>query len=92
MCFGYSVSRFSVTIIEHINCRMPCRFRPMIASGRRRIYGAPEDGLRLGLPVVWTRALGLKPGDSVEVLFDDVLLVIPVSSRQADRVRRAMEG
>jgi bifunctional DNA-binding transcriptional regulator/antitoxin component of YhaV-PrlF toxin-antitoxin module len=41
-------------------------------------------------PTAWARALGMKPGDTVEVFYDDVLIVIPKPGRQADRVRRAL--
>lgn len=51
--------------------------------------GAGESR-RLNLPKAWTDALSLKPGDVVEVLFDDVLVVIPRSGPQAERVRAAL--
>lgn len=57
---------------------------------KRHVLGDEASGFRLTFPAAWARAIGLKPGDLVEVLYDDVLLVIPRPGPQADRVRRAM--
>lgn len=62
---------------------------PALQHARIQPGGGPRSR-RLNLPRSWTDALGLKPGDSVELAFDDVLLVIPRRSPQADRVRRAL--
>ena len=62
----------------------------MTGLSNRRVLGTEATGLRMTFPTAWARALGLRPGDSIEVLFDDVLVVIPRPSPQADRVRRAM--
>lgn len=63
----------------------------MIARVRRRIY-RDGSGARIGIPKIWIDALGLHPGEEVEVVFDEVLLIIPRRTRQAERVRKAMEG
>ena len=44
----------------------------------------------LHLPLSWCDGLGLEKGDRVDLVFDDVLVVIPRKTPQADRVRRAM--
>ena len=65
----------------------------VLARATRHIYGNTKDGLRAGLPVVWVRAWGLKPGDRCEVAYDEVLVLIPErvkGSAQAARVLRAM--
>jgi bifunctional DNA-binding transcriptional regulator/antitoxin component of YhaV-PrlF toxin-antitoxin module len=62
---------------------------PAIQLARIQPGGGPR-GRRLNLPKSWTDALGLEPGDTVELAFDDVLLVIPRRSPQSERVRRAM--
>lgn len=65
----------------------------MIGSAKRRFYGDPGEGLRFGVPVVWARALGLKAKDPCEVVFDEVLVLVPErskGSRQAKRVLNAM--
>lgn len=67
----------------------------MIGSAKRHFYGDPEEGLRFGVPLVWARALGLKAQDSCEVVFDEVLVVVPArskGSRQAEAVLKAMRG
>jgi hypothetical protein len=64
-----------------------------IMTGVRKVRVQPSgagDSRRLNLPKAWTDALQLKPGDVVDVLFDDVLVVIPHPSPQAGRVRHAM--
>jgi bifunctional DNA-binding transcriptional regulator/antitoxin component of YhaV-PrlF toxin-antitoxin module len=62
----------------------------MSGLSRRRVLGNIDSGLRMTFPTAWARALGVKPGDSLEALYDDVLVVIPRPGRQADRVRRAL--
>lgn len=61
----------------------------MIARMLRSLY---EDGqgVRLGIPKLYAEAMGMKKGEKVEVFFDDVLVVVPRKSAQADRVLRAM--
>ena len=46
---------------------------------------------RLNLPKSWTDSLGLQPGQRVDLLFDDVLVVVARPSRQAERVSAALE-
>lgn len=65
----------------------------MIGSANRHFYGTPDVGLRFGVPKVWSRALDLKSGEPCEVLFDEILIVIPArskGSKQAERVLKAM--
>ena len=64
---------------------------PVIGRVRRRIY-RDGSGARIGLPKLWVDSLGLRPGDEVELVFDEIVLVIPRRSAQANRVRKAMEG
>ncbi len=62
----------------------------MADLSKRRILGDEASALRMTFPAPWARVLGLKPGQTVEVLFDDILVVIPRPGPQADRVRKAM--
>jgi antitoxin component of MazEF toxin-antitoxin module len=62
---------------------------PMLAKMTRRLYRDGES-IRLGLPKIWVDALGLKGGDAVEIAFDELLVVVPRKSAQADRVLKAM--
>lgn len=48
------------------------------------------SSLRLNLPRAWTDALEIEPGQQVELEFDDVLVVVPRRSPQAERVLRGM--
>jgi hypothetical protein len=45
----------------------------------------------LVLPRAWCDGAGVSKGCRVEVLYDDVLVVIPKPGRQAERVRRALD-
>jgi hypothetical protein len=63
----------------------------MIVHIRRSLY-KDGGGIRTSVPKLWADALSLKAGDRVDLLFDEVLVVIPRPSKQAERVRRAMEG
>jgi antitoxin component of MazEF toxin-antitoxin module len=66
----------------------PC----MVALKSARIGEVGSTGAKLlRLPKAWVDGVGIRKGQEVEILFDDVLLVIPKSSAQALRVRRAME-
>ena len=65
----------------------------MIGTVNRRMSGSQADGLHVGLPQIWVRALELMPGDFCEVVFDEILVVIPSrskDSKQAERVLKAM--
>lgn len=63
----------------------------MIGRLRRSLYENGSDGtVRVGVPKVWSDAMGLKKGDVVEVVFDDILVVIPQMCPQAERVLKAM--
>jgi hypothetical protein len=44
----------------------------------------------LHIPKAFSEGNELRKGQRVELVFDDVLIVIPRPSPQADRVRRAM--
>ncbi|HEV2166516.1 MAG TPA: AbrB/MazE/SpoVT family DNA-binding domain-containing protein [Thermoplasmata archaeon] len=46
----------------------------------------------LHLPKAFAEGNGIRKGQHVELLFGDVLVLIPRESSQADRVRKAMEG
>jgi antitoxin component of MazEF toxin-antitoxin module len=61
----------------------------VIAKVSRRLY-SDGNSIRLGLPKLWVDALGLRAGDEVELTFDELLVVVPRVSAQADRVLRAM--
>jgi len=63
----------------------------MVAETTHRIgsSGSPRSRV-LHLPLSWCDGLGLEKGDRVDLVFDDVLVVIPRKTPQADRVRRAM--
>jgi bifunctional DNA-binding transcriptional regulator/antitoxin component of YhaV-PrlF toxin-antitoxin module len=62
----------------------------MAGSATRRVLGDEVTGLRITLPSAWTRAMHLRAGDQLEILYDDVLLAIPRPGPQAKRVREAM--
>lgn len=51
---------------------------------------AGSGGKLLHIPKAYIDGNNLHKGDVVELLFDDVLVLIPWPSPQADRVRRAM--
>lgn len=61
----------------------------MIGRTKRSLY---RDGasMRIGIPKVWADALGLRPGDCLDGFFDEVLVLVPRKSAQADRVLKAM--
>ena len=49
-----------------------------------------KDSLRVNLPRAWVTAIGLRAGDRVRLVFDDVLLIVPHAGPQAERARRAL--
>ncbi len=49
----------------------------MAGVTKRKVLGDEVTGLGITLPSAWTRAMNLRPGDSIEVHYDDVLLAIP---------------
>ncbi len=64
----------------------------MIGRAVRSLYVGSAHDLRFGVPTLWAQAMGLKPGQRVEVLFDEVLVLVPRKSSQAQRVIKAMRG
>lgn len=64
----------------------------MPAATRVKIQAAGiGTSRRVNLPKSWTDALGLEPGNVVDLVFDDVLVVVARPSKQAARVRAALE-
>lgn len=63
----------------------------MIGRLRRSLYEDGPGTMRIGMPKVWTDAMCLKKGNKVEVVFDEILVVIPKKSAQAERVLKAMQ-
>ncbi|MCI4327125.1 MAG: hypothetical protein L3K16_05775 [Thermoplasmata archaeon] len=63
----------------------------MVGETHQRIGGAGKDSSPvLHLPKACCDGLKLGRGDRVDLVFDDVLVVIPRPGRQADRVRQAL--
>lgn len=57
---------------------------------RKVMASGTGDGRVLSLPVQWARFLGLVPHTEVDVYYDDVLIVVPRKSAQAERLLKAM--
>ncbi len=62
----------------------------MIGRLRRSLYEDGPGTLRIGMPKIWTDAMNLKKGTKVDVVFDEILVVVPKKSAQAERVLKAM--
>jgi hypothetical protein len=65
--------------------------RIMVAMREAKVGQVGRGAKVLHLPKSWVDGVGIRAGQLVELVFDDILVVIPRPSRQADRVRRAME-
>jgi len=63
----------------------------MVALTRHRIGSSGKVSARvLHLPLAFCEGVGLAKGQVVEILYGDVLVVIPRPSPHAERVRLAM--
>ena len=62
----------------------------MTGTTKRVLFGA-SGSLRMTLPVAWTRALGLQPGDRVNFVFgDQIAIIIVKNGPEAERALKAL--
>ena len=63
----------------------------MMAKVTRKVTDVGDgEAFRVTPPKMWADAVGLKGGKKVTMVFDEVLVLIPRRSAQAERVLAAM--
>jgi antitoxin component of MazEF toxin-antitoxin module len=89
--YYYPTSSFLLTKNRYLDVPTLVRTKKLVSVVRRKIL--KEGGSRtVALPPHWLNALGLDRGDVVEVVYNDLVLVMPIDfSVDPDSLRRELE-